>query len=726
VRTFLDRLLQRSILESDAALLFLEERNDRLEEYDSVERLGKALAHAGLLTDYQLDRVLAGTHYGLVLGSYRVLDELGSGGMGKVFLAEHRLLKRRVAVKVLPVDDDCPSAVRSRFYAEMQVLAELHHPNIVLAFDAGELTPTEPGLPQLIYLVMELVEGGDLERCVREKGPRPIAQACEWIREAAMGLQAAHDQHLIHRDVKPSNILLTHNSVAKVVDFGLARQFCSRLTDPRALLGSVDFMPPEQSHDPSAVGREADVYGLGGTLFWLLTGEPPYPFQDNVGASLRLLQQEPPRRLRQLRPDAPEALDDLLAQMLDRDPTKRPTMPAAIAHQLNPFLGSRTLSAPLPCPLWRPERIDCMTVGRRVLIVDDDPPMRGVLRLILGNLGCNCVEAGDGETALTIATGESFALVLVDLGLPGMDGYELCRRLRYRTTNPLLKVIVVSGQGDADELSDSLPRGADDYLAKPFQPKQLTAKVRHAFRLLAAQERAGMMAERLLQGNRELQESLHSREQDIRQAHNALLFAMAKMVESREGETPGHVHRLQQYTHVLAQEASRLPSWFGLVDSRFLEQLKRCVPLHDIGKIGLPEDILLKPGALSESERRLVETHPLIGDRILEALDREHGDSLDFLGMTRAIVRHHHERWDGRGYPDGLAGEAIPPAARLVAVADVYDALRRRRLHKPALSHNRAMDVMLDQSPGQFDPALVVALKARHTALEQIYRDLLD
>src|SRR5206468_124837 len=144
----------------------------------------------------------------------------------------------------------------------------------------------------------------------------------------------------------------------------------------------------------------------------------------------------------------------------------------------------------------------------------------------------------------------------------------------------------------------------------------------------------------------------------------------------------------QMYTRTLALEAARVGPWQGLIDERFLEQLQRCVPLHDIGKIGLPDDILLKPASLSPTERSLVETHPLIGDRILEALAKEYGNSLDFLGMARVIVRHHHERHDGRGYPDRLIGDGIPPAARLVAVADVYDALRRMRMYKPAMSHN--------------------------------------
>jgi len=143
-----------------------------------------------------------------------------------------------------------------------------------------------------------------------------------------------------------------------------------------------------------------------------------------------------------------------------------------------------------------------------------------------------------------------------------------------------------------------------------------------------------------------------------------------------------------------------------------------------LARSACPTRVLLKPSALNKTERALVETHVLIGDRILEALGREHGTSLEFLGTARAIVRHHHERWDGKGYPDRLAGEAIPAAARLTAVADVYDALRRRRQHKAALSHADALNVLIHQSDGQFEPHLVRALLACHGELEQIYREI--
>jgi response regulator RpfG family c-di-GMP phosphodiesterase/serine/threonine protein kinase len=722
---FLDFIVRLGLLDTRDRDFFLSERSDRLREYTSDDKIGHALVQAGLLNSYQLERLQSGASHGLVLGNYRVLKELGKGGMGVVYLAEHRLMKRRVAVKVVPVDDSCPPAIRQRFLSEMRVLAELSHPNIVLALDAGELFTEGPA--PLLYMVTELVEGGDLEKHVIHNGLCSVVDACNYVRQAAAGLQAAHDRHLVHRDVKPSNLLRNSAGQIKLVDFGLARQFSSQLTDPRALLGSVDFMPPEQSHDPSSVGKEADIYSLGATLFWLLTGEGPYPFNASVAQSLRALQQKEPRRLSSLRPDVPEELDFFVSQMLDRNPGRRPTSPLVVLNALGPF-ALREPGAILPIPgtpalpaavRSEPPR------SPRVLVVDDEVVFRLLHRTSLEQIGCECLEAKDAAEALKAASRTAFDLVLLDLNLPDMSGYDLCRRLR-ETGSPTLKVIVISATGDQNSLSETLPRGADDYIPKPYEQKQLLAKVRHILEVKAVQDRSARFTEQLALLNVQLENSLKARDFDLREAHNALLFTVARIAESRDGETAAHLKRMQEYTRTLALEASRSPPWQGLIDERFLEQFERCVPLHDIGKIGLPDDILLKPASLSRLERDTVETHPLIGDRFLESLAKEHGHALEFLGMARVIVRSHHERWDGKGYPDRLVGEAIPPAARLVAVADVYDALRRMRLYKPAMSHVSAIRLMIERSEGQFDPSLVAALSRCHTEFERIYREIAE
>lgn len=293
-RAFLDDLVRSRLVAPTAVGQFLERHAAHLDQFGDANALSRPLIDAGLLTEYQVGRVLAGTTHGLVLGNHRVLDRLGAGGTGAVFLAEHIFMKRRVAIKVLRLDEDGDPAQVERFYAEMRVLAELRHPNIVMAFDAGKLDPPEPGLPALLYLAMDLVPGGDLEQHVSTHGPAPVPQACDWICQAACGLQEAHDNGLIHRDIKPSNLLLTDAGRVKLVDFGLVRHMCSVLTSPRMLLGTVEFMAPEQSVDPSTVGSQADIYGLGATLFWLLTGEAPYPPARSLAEALQLLRDTPP------------------------------------------------------------------------------------------------------------------------------------------------------------------------------------------------------------------------------------------------------------------------------------------------------------------------------------------------------------------------------------------------------------------------------------------------
>lgn len=336
-REFFNYLLDVRLLSPLTVATLLEKSGEKLGELENPDALGNALVDAGLLTRYQFDRLQTGNTHGLVLGSYRVLDRLGVGAMGVVYLAEHSLMKRRAAVKVLPVNGDYPADLLERFYGEIRVLADLHHPNIVTAYDAGEVPAAGPRMPPLVYLVMEYISGGDLERYVRQHGPATIGQACEWIRQAACGLQEAHDQHVIHRDIKPSNLLLNARGQIKVVDFGLVRHLSSRLTNPRALLGTVEFMPPEQSCDPSQVGAQADIYGLGASLLWLLTGEPPHPPAPTVAAALKALQHNPPRRLRELRPGTPEALDALIDQMLDPEPANRPATPADVMQAILPF-----------------------------------------------------------------------------------------------------------------------------------------------------------------------------------------------------------------------------------------------------------------------------------------------------------------------------------------------------------------------------------------------------
>jgi putative two-component system response regulator len=360
------------------------------------------------------------------------------------------------------------------------------------------------------------------------------------------------------------------------------------------------------------------------------------------------------------------------------------------------------------------------------LVIDDEAAIRQMASFTLEQLGCQCEAAENAAQGLETLKQRPCEVVLLDLKLPDRDGYDVCREMRQHPFPANLRIIIVSGVTDNSELSEALVRGADDYLAKPFAPRELWAKVQHAFQQKDALDQYEKLNRNLRSTNYQLEHSLEARSGDIRQAQDALLFAMAKMAESRDGETGGHFRRLQDYVRCLGEKVAEEARWSSAINDAFLDRLQRCVPLHDIGKIALPDSILLKPGPLEPAERAQMERHTLLGAEILEAIGRSYGGSMAFLSIALAIVRHHHERFDGKGYPDRLAGDNIPEAARLVALADVYDALRRKRWHKPAMSHQETVRQILEASPGQFDPALMQAFSARQSEFDRIFQDIRD
>jgi len=279
------------------------------------------------------------------LGQYRLLDRLGQGGMGAVYRAEHLRLKRDVAIKVLSPGQANDHRAAARFQLEMEVVGRIDHPNVVRATDAGEAAGVH-------YLVMELIDGVDLARLLARRGPLPIAEACEVARQAAAGLQAAHDHGLVHRDVKPSNLMLTAAGRVKVLDLGLALlrpggRTATGLTGVGEVMGTAEYMAPEQWTETHAVDGRADVYSLGCTLFALLTGESP--FQDlGVSSSPRMMlahQQSPAPRVTEHRPDVPAPLAALLARMLAKNPDDRPATPRAVAAALRGLAAGADLAA---------------------------------------------------------------------------------------------------------------------------------------------------------------------------------------------------------------------------------------------------------------------------------------------------------------------------------------------------------------------------------------------
>jgi response regulator RpfG family c-di-GMP phosphodiesterase/serine/threonine protein kinase len=706
---------------------------DEVEGASDPDHLMLKLVEHGLLTEYQARRIEAGTTFGLVLGNYRILDRLGAGGMGVVFRAEHIRMRRHVAIKVLPLSVDQDQRILRRFLTESRAIAQLQHPNIVGAIDMGECHNGEAHSPVLHFFVMEYVPGQDLEAYIRDQGPLEPAKATDIIHQVASALSEAHKHNLVHRDIKPSNVQVTPEGQAKLLDFGLARYYPQGVTEPGTVLGTLDYMAPEQVQDAHSVDIRADLYALGGTMYWCLTGEPPFPPKGNVVQELttRLTQQAPSARAK--RPGVPADLDAVMRKMMALAPKDRYQTPQEVMKALLPFLKPELRDYPLPAPPTdlTAEPAGTLTVDtgakvHRVLLVDDEADIRTFCRYILQADGLVCDEVGSGGEALAAVKTGAYDLLVLDIHMEDLNGTEVCKRLRENPPTPHLKVIMASGNANADVMAQMLLAGADDFVTKPFSVLQLQARVKAALRLKDAQDRADHLNRHLLTINRELEASLGSSDSALMQARNALVLVLAKLVEQRSSETGAHLTRMQRYCRCLGEEAVRCPSFGRQVGPDFIEILECCAPLHDIGKVGLPDHILLKPGKLDSDERVLMQAHTLIGADTLEQVARQHGSALAFLQMAVDIVRHHHERFDGKGYPDRLEGSDIPLSARLVTIADVYDALRSRRSWKPALSHAAALQVMLESSPGQFDPALLQMFQRCAPQFERIYRELPD
>ncbi|HMF11773.1 MAG TPA: protein kinase, partial [Gemmataceae bacterium] len=341
---FLDSLRQSQVLDSaelDRYLARLAAEGTPLPE---AEKLASCLVRDGLLTNFQSDRLLQAKWQGFVLGGkYRLLEMLGAGGMGRVFLCEHIRMRNLVAVKVLPPGQLSEPGALERFNREARAAANLVHPNLVRCFDVDEDGTFN-------FLVMEYVHGTNLHDLVRKNGPLDIARAADCIRQAAEGLQYAHERGLVHRDIKPSNILLDWQGTIKVLDLGLARfrqDSRDHLTDERnggSILGTIDYLAPEQAVSSHNVTTQADIYSLGATFYFLLTGRTLFE-EGTITQKMLWHQVRQPASLRDVRPDVPAELEAVVMRMLAKEPAARQPTPATVAVNLAAW--TRT---PLPLP----------------------------------------------------------------------------------------------------------------------------------------------------------------------------------------------------------------------------------------------------------------------------------------------------------------------------------------------------------------------------------------
>ncbi len=299
---------------------------------EDAKSLAALLVSEGVLTAFQAEQLLEGKWRRFVIGKYRVLERIGSGGMSSVYLCEHKYMRRRAAVKVLPTSMAEDPAALERFYLEARAVAALDHPNIVRAYDVDQDD-------DLHYLVMEYVEGLSVQELVRKEGPLAPARAAEFMRQAALGLQHAHDTAgLVHRDIKPGNLIVDKAGTLKILDLGLARFFHEEnesITQKydETVLGTADYLAPEQILDSHSVDIRADVYSLGTTLYYCLAGKAPFA-EGTIPQKLIWHQTRQPKSIRRVRPEVPAALEAVLMKMMAKDPNERYQDPKEVVQAL--------------------------------------------------------------------------------------------------------------------------------------------------------------------------------------------------------------------------------------------------------------------------------------------------------------------------------------------------------------------------------------------------------
>jgi eukaryotic-like serine/threonine-protein kinase len=338
VKEFLELLPKSGVVEPTRLDTYVESLRATDALAGAPSQVGDMMVRDGLLTQFQVQQLLLGKYLGFTIGNYQILELLGSGGMSAVYLCEHRTMRHRVAIKVLPKAMAKDPTLLKRFYREARASAALHHPNIVRGFEADSERNQH-------FLVMEYVDGASLQEVVRNRGPLAVPRAADYIRQAALGLHYAHEQGLVHRDIKPGNLLVDRAGTIKILDMGLSRFYNeeeSILT--RDVLGTLDYLAPEQARDSHSVDIRADIYSLGGTFYFLLTGQAPFG-AGRLDPQAIAQQSKGPVSIRNHRPDVPEALALVVDRMLAFTPEKRYQTPAAVAEALAPWTKT-----PIPPP----------------------------------------------------------------------------------------------------------------------------------------------------------------------------------------------------------------------------------------------------------------------------------------------------------------------------------------------------------------------------------------
>ncbi|PHV09403.1 two-component system response regulator [Janthinobacterium sp. BJB412] len=354
-----------------------------------------------------------------------------------------------------------------------------------------------------------------------------------------------------------------------------------------------------------------------------------------------------------------------------------------------------------------------------ILVVDDTPDNIDLLCAVLED-DYRTKIAVNGERALKIANGDSKPdLILLDIMMPGMSGYEVCQQLKANPATRDIPVIFVTAMSETADEQLGLGMGAVDYITKPISAPIVLARIKTQLSMKRVHDF-------LRDQNHFLETEIELRTREIVALQDVTIHTMASLAETRDSETGNHIRRTAHYVKTLAEKLRDHPRFAAFLTDKTIELLFKSAPLHDIGKVGIPDRILLKPGRFEPHEMEIMKTHTTLGRDAIMAAERELGIEVDFLKYAKEIAYGHQEKWDGSGYPEGLAGDAIPISARLMAVADVYDALISRRVYKEGMSHEAAVAIISAGRGQHFDPDMVDAFMALQTdfiAIAKRYAD---
>ena len=352
-----------------------------------------------------------------------------------------------------------------------------------------------------------------------------------------------------------------------------------------------------------------------------------------------------------------------------------------------------------------------MNTRQTILVVDDTPEN---IQILVGALegDYRLIAATSGEKALQLAAKPPLPdIILLDVMMPGIDGYEVCSRLKGDEFTRNIPVIFITALSEAGDEARGLALGAVDFITKPFNPGLVKARVRNQLELKRYRDH--------------LEEMVEERTHQIRLTQEVTIEAMGALAEYRDPETGGHIRRTQLYVRRLAEKLGTHPRFAAFLDAETIQLLYMSAPLHDIGKVGIPDHILLKPGRLTAEEFEEMKKHTGYGKAAMESAEQRLGEK-SFLRYASEIAESHQEKWDGSGYPHGLRGEEIPVSARLMAVADVYDALISKRVYKPPFPHSKAVGIIREGRGTHFDPDMVDAFLEIHEDFRRIALEFAD